>query len=175
MPENDSKPNDSKQNDSKFRLNRNRVVSFTLGAIVSAIICLGLAKYTTGGTIEAYDAKEFLSSYYHSAVIPVSADMAWNMLTPDYQVESGGHDAFLTWYAKWRAVSRGEVEPVGNDQFSAPVTYIGADGHADLQGNESWTLSCVNVIRDLNPFSSGCPVNDIRLKWAAFSSAGNSY
>jgi hypothetical protein len=151
------------------------LVGAVIGGVIGAIISLGVTRYTTGGAVQPFEAEEFISNYFASAVIPTSAEQAWQALTPTFRQQSkGGYGDFLKWYANWRNVElEGRLVPVGNNQFTANVTYIGRGNQPDLHGQGAFSLSCTDYTGGFNPFNSTCPVKDIRMNWYAFSSTPN--
>lgn len=145
-------------------------LTFITGAILGAVVGLGLAKGMAGGKVQPAQAQEFLRDYYASAVRPASAERAWQMLKPGFRlVLPGGYDGFLKWYTSWRKVELGGLQPGGGiNQFMATVTYVSADNQVQSRGEGAWTLSCTNAIQSYNPFNSICSVRNIEMDYYGY-------
>lgn len=145
-------------------------LTFIAGAVLGAIVSLGLAKGMAGGEVQPVQAQEFLRDYYASAVRPASAERAWQMLKPEFRlVLPDGYDGFLKWYTNWHKVELGELQPGGEiNQFMATVTYVSADNQVQSRGEGAWTLSCANTIQSYNPFDSTCSVRNIQIDYYGY-------
>jgi hypothetical protein len=177
MPENDKrrtrKPESGKRESGK-REKRSwpwRLVSFIAGALLGALISVGLSKGLTGGEVQPFEAQGFLGNYFGSAVRPTSIEQAWQMLTSDFRQNlQGGYGGYLTWYKKWYAVNLGEVQPLGNNLFRVNVTYVGTGNQPQLTGTGVFSLSCADFIESYDPFNASCSVKNIRMSYYGFSS-----
>jgi hypothetical protein len=143
-------------------------LNFILGAAFGAIISLSVTKGLGGGQIQPSQAQQFLRSYYGVAVKPTTVEQAWQMLTPEFQKESGGQKAFVNFYASLHKAEVGELQSAGGiNQFMGKLTFI--DTHnLPSSGQAVWDLSCADIFESYNPFNSSCSVENIQMDYYGY-------
>ncbi|MFQ6325188.1 serine/threonine-protein kinase [Nocardia sp. CWNU-33] len=69
---------------------------------------------------------QFIQGYY--GMLPGNVGAAWSQLSPAYQAQTGGYDAYARFWGSVRSVSVGAVTPNGENRAVASLTYNLKDG-----------------------------------------------
>ncbi|MFI5775666.1 serine/threonine-protein kinase [Nocardia sp. NPDC051570] len=92
---------------------------------------------TAFGPAQPADISGFIYSYY--ANLPGNTQGAWNMLGPGYQAQTGGYQAYRSWWSTIAAVSVNSVTLSGPGSANAALTYRKTDGQVVTE-NRSFTV-----------------------------------
>ncbi|MFE7799185.1 protein kinase [Nocardia sp. NPDC057440] len=69
---------------------------------------------------------QFIQGYY--GTLPGNVGAAWSQLSPAYQAQTGGYDAYARFWGSVRSVSVGAVTPNGENRAVASLTYVMTTG-----------------------------------------------
>ncbi|GAA5078394.1 serine/threonine-protein kinase [Nocardia iowensis] len=81
---------------------------------------------TPFGPPPAASVAQFIQGYY--SMLPGNTSAAWSQLTPSYQAQTGGYDAYVRFWSAIQAVSVGSVTPSGESRATASITYTMKSG-----------------------------------------------
>jgi hypothetical protein len=122
-------------------------------ATLSTGLILFLITYTVNydQQIERRTAKAFIEQYYSRVVNAKTRDLAWNMLTPDFQ-RNGPAKNQRVYEREWRRVRAVRVDAVHHvdgqkNHFLTKVTYILRDGRVSQPEKLSFQLVCNSWVR----------------------------
>jgi serine/threonine protein kinase len=78
------------------------------------------------GPLTADRIAQFIQGYY--GMLPGNVGGAWVQLSPSYQTQTGGYDAYARFWGSVRSVRVGAVTPNGENRAVASLTYSLKDG-----------------------------------------------
>jgi len=85
---------------------------------------------TTQPTADPQAIQDFLRGYYANVTKKGERDSTWAMLTPAMQQQSGGRDAYESFWENYKSVEVGEMQ-VNGDQVIAQLTFVPKDKGGD--------------------------------------------
>ncbi|MGW0249660.1 serine/threonine-protein kinase [Nocardia goodfellowii] len=85
---------------------------------------------TPAGPPTPEQVAQFIQGYY--GMLPGNIDGAWSQLSPAYQAQTGGYNAYSSWWRTIRSVSVSNVTPSG-DGATATINYVKANGQRDSE------------------------------------------
>ncbi|MEV6428229.1 protein kinase [Nocardia sp. NPDC051463] len=74
---------------------------------------------------------QFIQGYY--GMLPGNVGAAWSQLSPAYQAQTGGYDAYTRFWGSVRSVSVGPVTPNGENRAVASLTYVMTTGETRVE------------------------------------------
>ncbi|MEV0292092.1 serine/threonine-protein kinase [Nocardia sp. NPDC050710] len=81
---------------------------------------------TPFGPPTAERVTSFIQGYY--GMLPGNVSGAWSQLAPSYQAQTGGYNAYASFWSSIRSVRVNSITPSGNDAATASLTYVKTDG-----------------------------------------------